>query len=83
MEYPVQRHKNCENKYCNTCYEDSTLLTEYLEKKTDNYSLDLLGRYHMWLTNRGIKAETEFGWFSEEAFKPENIDAYINDWKGV
>jgi hypothetical protein len=79
MEYPKQRHFKCEDDRCKICLEDSFKLADFLDEKTGTMKIDHLGKYRSFLDNRGIPAETEWGWFTEDVFKKENIDAYIKD----
>jgi len=79
MEYPKQRHFNCEDDRCKICLEDCFKLADFLDEKTGINKIDHLGKYRSFLDNRNIPAETEWGWFTENVFRKENIDAYIED----
>jgi len=49
-----------------------------LEEQTNTGNkVDHLGKYHKWLTDNGIKAETEYGWPTSKTFDDENIQKYI------
>ena len=73
-----QQHINCQNPKCTTCFTDAMVLEKYLQKQCGTKNrIDHLGKYHKWLNDNGINPETEFGWFSFDAFDDENIQNYI------
>lgn len=77
---PVLRHPFCKDKYCQICLHDAHLLAKYLEDGTDSQH-DHGGSYHGWLSSQGIEPETDDGWWHPDAYRPQNLDAYIADWK--
>ena len=77
MNYPTARHKNCKESTCSFCFSDSNILASFLEVKTGISREDHLGAYHSFLKREYINPETEWGWWSEEVFKKENLDRYI------
>lgn len=42
-----------------------------------NQKQDYGGRYATWLTENGLASESENGWWSVDAVKPENITAFV------
>jgi hypothetical protein len=76
--YPALRHKNCQDTECQACLEDHKRLEVHFANAI-NRRADWLGEYHGWLSDNGIKNETEFGWASSEAFDPKNIQAFIEE----
>ena len=82
MNIPTLTHSNCQNTDCRVCMRDADYLLEYLIAMTGNQREDHLGMYHLFLSKRGIVPETEWGWFTDAVFYPENIRAYIADWVG-
>lgn len=75
------RHTNCQDYYCKRCLEDAHLLEQRLSEETKgNCKHALLGMYHRWLSDHGIKPETECGWFTKEAFDEENIINFTADF---
>lgn len=71
-------HINCQNPKCSVCFNDAMRLEKYLDEQTDTENrIDHLGKYHKWLSDNGINPETEFGWFTSDAFDDENIQNYI------
>lgn len=82
MKVPIQRHVNCEDPKCQVCLEDSQPLSDYLDEITGATTVDHLGRYHKWLSDKGIEPETEWGWWTEAVFKPENMKAYARETRG-
>lgn len=78
----ILRHENCQIARCETCMEDHELLGQKLAALTRDYNTDHLGRYHLWLTQNNIPAETTFGWASAESFDEDNIYAYVVSWCG-
>ena len=73
-----QQHINCQDIKCSICLSDAEKLEKYLDRQTGTENrVDHLGKYHKWLNDNGINPETEFGWFSSDAFNDENIQNYI------
>lgn len=71
-------HINCQDTKCPICFSDSMKLEKYLEKRTGTKNrVDHLGTYHKWLKDNGINPETEWGWFTSDAFDDENSQNYI------
>ena len=77
---PTPKHINCKEDSCMVCLKDCTDLAEYLEEKTEIYDHDILGIYRTWLDKKKIPAETEYGWFTENVFNPETVNAFIKDY---
>ena len=73
-------HKNCKNQDCQVCMKDSMELMHILDYKTGDDTVDHLGKYHSYLSKHGIEPETEWGWFTEESFDDDNINAYCNNF---
>ena len=73
-------HPNCKNDRCSVCMADHTALRDELEERTGLSHVDHLGKYHEWLSKRGINPETEWGWATAEAFDDINITDYVNSW---
>jgi len=74
-------HIDCKNPRCSICFQDAQKLEDYLTEKTGNDKVDHLGKYHKWLSDHNVNPETEWGWFTKEAFDDENIENYINWFK--
>ena len=71
-------HINCQNPKCSICFNDAMNLERYICKQTGTGNkVDHLGKYHKWLSDKGINPETEFGWFTSAVFDDENIQNYI------
>lgn len=74
-------HINCQDSKCNVCLKDADKLEKYLDEQTGTENkIDHLGKYHKWLSDNGINPETEWGWFTVEAFDDENIHKYIKKY---
>lgn len=73
----ILHHPNCELPKCEICMADHIDLQKELEKRTGNSRIDHLGKYHGWMSQHGIPAETEFGWATPQAFDDNNISAYV------
>lgn len=71
------KHINCKDTKCQICFDDATNLETFLTEKTGNDKVDHMGKYHKWLTDNGITAETEYGWPSEETYSDDNIERYV------
>ena len=72
-----QSHIDCQNSRCQICLGDSYKLEARLIEQTNTgRKFDLLGRYHKWLSDNKIPNETEWGWFSQDTFKEENINNF-------
>jgi hypothetical protein len=81
MNFPKQRHINCQNTDCPICLEDHLAVGEYIENEI-NLHYDWLGRYRTFLDKKFKRStETEFGWATEEFFDAKNADEFIKDWK--
>ena len=76
----LQRHPNCKNSDCGICLDDAIALERHLIQRTGDTYHDLLGEYRTWLDKRGITAETEYGWPTEQAYDDENINAFTAVW---
>ena len=77
----VRFHAGCENTKCRICFGNNDSLDDALVAATNRRDLDLLGRYHRWLSDNEITPETEHGWWSEEAFNPDNVLAFADTIK--
>ena len=74
-------HINCKNPDCQVCFNDAEKLEKELTNRTGIDTVDHLGKYHLWLSKHGINPETEWGWFTIDAFDDENIEAYVKEIK--
>jgi len=75
-------HINCQDTRCPVCFSDASRLEDYLCEQTGTKNkIDHLGKYHKWLSDNGINPETEWGWFTIEAFDDKNIENYIKWYK--
>jgi len=82
LNYPRLNHLLCKNKNCSICLNDHEQLGRYLDIRCNTKNrVDHLGKYHKWLSDNGIKPETEWGWFVPEAFDDSNIENYIKWFK--
>lgn len=43
----------------------------------ENQKYDYGGRYATWLNKNGIESQSENGWWSVDAVRPENITAFV------
>ena len=78
IEEIILHHINCQNPKCSVCLLDADKLGKYLDEQTGTGNrVDHLGTYHKWLMDNGIKPETEFGWFTSDAFDDKNIQNYV------
>ena len=73
-------HRNCQDAKCSLCLKEHLLLGDELDKRTGIEGEDHLGKFHKWLTDQGITAETEWGWGSDAYFDEKNISAYVATW---
>lgn len=81
MEIPKQTHVNCQDSRCKVCLDDSDRLSLYFDRITGLTNIDHLSHYHKWLGDNGINPETEWGWWTEDVFKPENLEAYTKQYE--
>ena len=80
MMFPRMRHPECTDQTCGVCMDDHIALKTYLDDSLGGNE-DWLSKYHTWCTENGIRAETEHGWASPEAFREENVETFILEWK--
>jgi hypothetical protein len=68
-------HDGCEDTECEICWKAHNFLDECLDVLTieEGNDVDLLGRYHKWLSNNGKTPETAGGWWSEHALDSDNV----------
>jgi hypothetical protein len=76
----ILRHINCADPYCETCLEDHLALGREIDNRTGVDRVDHLGKFYLWLKQRGIPPETEYGWGTEAYFDEEYIAAYVKEW---
>ena len=72
-----QRHPNCTNPECKVCLADVELLATALEERFGDIEInDILGEYRHFLDEHDVPAETDHGWFTEEAFDERNLNSF-------
>jgi len=76
------RHIDCRNPDCAVCLEDHFALGRELDRLTGNDKIDHLGKMHKWMSDNGMKPETEWGWATVETFWDSTIAAYVAWFKG-
>jgi hypothetical protein len=79
MQFPIRRHRNCQDSRCLTCLADHERLAAYIARETGGLTRGReLECYRLWLDLCGIPAESH-GWASDEAFSEATVKLFVND----